>query len=174
MIRDDFVWNEAGRRLDKEEERKQNKEVEKGILEEIVTKVEIALNGTQNSAASKPDGISYRFIKTIKDTILGKKVLEEVARNLIKETISRKWQNSQVVIIPKPGKDHQKKKGWRPINLINCIGKLREKVVVDVFQGCGLLHKHQFGSVKGRSATEVALRTVTRVQQCLTKGGAVG
>ena len=58
--------------------------------------------------------------------------------------------------------------------MINCISKLEEKVVADVLQGCGLLHKHQFGSVKGRSATEAALRIVTRAQRCLAKGSAVG
>ena len=58
--------------------------------------------------------------------------------------------------------------------MINCIGKLGEKVVADELQDCGLLHKYQFGSVKGRSATEAALKTVTRAQRCLVKGGAVG
>ena len=77
----------------------------------MVTKVKIALNGTQNSSAPELDGISYRFIKMIKDTILRERMLEEVAKNLIKGIISRKWQNSQVVIIPKPGKNHQKKRG---------------------------------------------------------------
>ena len=47
-------------------------------------------------------------------------------------------------------------------------------MVAEVLQGCGLLHKHQFGSGKGRSATEAALKTVTRAQWCLAKGGAVG
>ena len=77
-------------------------------------------------------------------------------------------------MISKPRKDHEKTKGWRPINLINCISKLGEKVVADVLQGCSLLHKHQFGSVKGRSATKAALRIVTMVQRCLAKRGAVG
>ena len=58
--------------------------------------------------------------------------------------------------------------------MINCIGKLGEKVVADMLQSCGLLYKHQFRSVKGRSATEAALRTITRAQWCLAKGGAVG
>ena len=78
-----------------------------------------------------------------------------------------------MVMIPKPGKNHKKTKGWKPINLINGIGKLGKKVVADILQGCGLLHKHQFGSVKGRSATEVALKTVTRAQRCLAKEEAV-
>ena len=72
------------------------------------------------------------------------RLLEEVARNLIKGTIPREWQNSKVVMIPKPRKDHEKTKEWRPINLINCIGKLWENVVADVLQGCSLLYKHQF------------------------------
>jgi len=77
-------------------------------------------------------------------------------------------------MIPKPGKYHSKTKGWRPINLINYIGKLGEKVVADRLQESGLVHRHQFGSVKGRSATEVALRVVTRVQRCMVVEGAVG
>lgn len=77
-------------------------------------------------------------------------------------------------MIPKLEKKHEKTKRWRSINLINCIGKLGEKVVVEVLQGCELLHKHQFRSVKDRLAIEAALRTVTRAQRYLVKGEAVG
>ena len=38
-------------------------------------------------------------------------------------------------VIPKPNKDHKAAKGWRPINLINCIGKLAEKVVAVISGG---------------------------------------
>ena len=55
----------------------------------MVTKVETALSGTQNSSASRLDGISYRFIKMIKGTILGEILVEDVARNLINGTILR-------------------------------------------------------------------------------------
>ena len=48
--------------------------------------------------------------------------------------------------------------------MINCNGKLGEKVVAEELQGYGLLHKHQFRSVKERLAMEAALRTVTREQ----------
>ena len=164
LIRDHFFWNEEGRKLEEEEVRGDDKDMEGGALEKMIRKVEIALSGTQNSSATGLDDVSYRFIKTIKDTILREKILEEVVKDLIKRIISREWQNSKVVIIHKLGKDHEKMKGWRLINLINCIGKLEEKVVADVLQGYGLLHKHQFRSVKGRLASKVALRTVTRAQ----------
>jgi len=44
------------------------------------------------------------------------------------------WQHSKVVMITKPGKDLYKTKRWRPINLINCVRKLVEKVVVYVYR----------------------------------------
>jgi len=97
-----------------------------------------------------------------------------VVENLINGRIPKEWQHSKVVMIPKLVKDHSKTKGWRPINLINCIGKLGEKVVADRLQESGLLHRHQFGLVKGRSATEAALRVVTRAQRCMAAEGAVG
>ena len=57
--------------------------------------------------------------------------------------------------------------------MINCIGKIGEKVVADQLQEVGLLHWHQYGSVKGRSALEVVFRAVTRPQRCLARGGSV-
>ena len=140
----------------------------------MVKKVEKALNETQNRSAPGADGIGYRFIKTIKDTILREKIIEEVARNLLKRWTPKEWQNSRVVMISKPGKDHEKTKRWRLFNLINCMRKLEEKVVADELQGCSHFHKHQFGSVKERSAIEAALRTMARVQRCEGKGEAVG
>ena len=59
-------------------------------------------------------------------------MFEEVAKNLIKGITSREWQCSKVVMIPKLKKDHKNIKEWRPINLINYIGKLGEKMVAGV------------------------------------------
>ena len=163
LIKDHFMWNAEESMVEEvEEEMDDNEGVEESSMDDMLTGVETALSGTQNSSAPGPDGISYRFIKTIKGTVLGTSLLEEVAKNLIKGIIPKELQNSKVVIIPKPRKDHERTKGWRPINWINCISKLQKKVLAEVLQGCGLRHKHQFGSVKGRSATEAALSTVTR------------
>jgi len=132
------------------------------------------LSGTSNSSVLGPDGIGYRLIKMVIGTKLGDELIKEMVENLARGRIPVEWQNSKVVIIPKPGKDHNKTKGWRPINLINCIGKLGEKVVANRLQESGLLHSHQFGSVKRRSPTEAALRVVTKAQRCMARGGAVG
>ena len=130
---------------------------------ELEEKVRDALRGTSNRSAPGPDGIRYRFIKMVLDTKLGREVVQEVAESLKEGRIPEDWQLSKVVFIPKPNKVH---KGWRPINLINCIGKLAEKVVADEMQETGgeLFHKGQYGAVKGRSALEAMMRTLTRAR----------
>ena len=65
----------------------------------------------------------------------------------------------------KPGKDTTRAKAWRPINLINCIGKIGEKVVAGRLQAARLLHPLQFSSVKEKSAMDVVVRVVTKVQR---------
>ena len=85
----------------------------------------------------------------------------------------KEWQLSGVVFIPKANKDHKAAKGWRHINLINCIGKLAEKVVADELQK-GLVHKGQYESIKGRSALEAMTRALARAaQRTLATGGKV-
>ena len=142
-------------------------------VEELEEKVREALRGTSNRSAPGPDGISYRFIKTVLDTKLGEEVVREVAESLKEGRIPEAWQNSKVVFIPKPNKDHKAAKGWRPIKLINCVGKLAEKVVADELQEAELFHKGQFGGVKGRSALEAMTRVLTRAQRALSRGGQV-
>ena len=120
-------------------------EVERGCgysMEELEEKVREALRGTSNRLAPGPDGISYRFIKLVLDTSLGREIVQEVAESLKEGRIPKAWQNSKVVFIPKLDKDHKAAKGWRPINLINCIRKLAEKVVANELQGAGYLLSH--------------------------------
>ena len=76
LIRDHFVWKEDGRKVEEEKEEAEEEEVDRETVKEIVKKVENILSRRQNSSASRPDSISYRFIKTIKNTTLGEKLLE--------------------------------------------------------------------------------------------------
>ena len=82
----------------------------------------------------------------------------------------------RVVFIPKPGRDLTVARNWRPLNLINCVEKLGEKVVADRIQDYGdeLFHRLQYGSVRGRSAVDVLYRSVVRARACMDGGGSVG
>ena len=102
--------------------------------------------------------------------------MDEVVDNLVAGVIPPAWREMRVVFIPKPGRDLTLTKSWRPLNLINCVGKLGEKVIADWFQDFGeeLFHHLQFGSVQGRSAVEVLCRSVVRARRSLDVGGGVG
>jgi len=78
-------------------------------MEELVRK---ALVGTSNRSAPGPNGIRYKLIKQVLDLKLGSELIGEVAENLINGRIPKEWQHSKVVMIPKPGKDNGKTKGW--------------------------------------------------------------
>ena len=96
-----------------------------------------ALGRTNNGSASGPDGISYKLIKAVRDTRLGQELVGEVVDNLVSGVITPLWREMKVVFIPKPGRDLTLTKSWRPLNLINCVGKLGEKVVADRIQDFG-------------------------------------
>ena len=87
LIRHHFVWNEEERLTEEQAEEGKTERVEAGSLQGMMRRVETALSGIQNSSAPGPGGISYRFIKAIKDTTLVDRILEVVAKNLIKGTI---------------------------------------------------------------------------------------
>ena len=79
----------------------------------------------------------------------------------------------RVVLITKPGRDLTRTKSWRPINLINCVRKLGEKVVADALQDIDLLYGKQFGGVKSRLALEAVFRSVVKAKRCMAKAGEV-
>ena len=64
-------------------------------------------------------------------------LLGEVVSALRGGYIPDRWRDMRVVLITKPGRDLTQTKICRPLNLINCIGKLGEKVVADKIQGEG-------------------------------------
>ena len=139
-------------------------------------RVRDALSGTNNNSGASPDGVGYRLIKAIRDTRLGNELLGQGVSVLRGGYIPSRWRDMRVVLIPKPGRNLTQTKNWRPLNLINCIGKLGEKVVADRIQkeGSSILHHQQYGSVRGRSAVNVLYKSKVKVRQCLQNGGLVG
>ena len=144
--------------------------------DELECSVRMALGGTKNGSAPGLDGISYRLIKAVRDTRLGEEVIEEVVDSLWRGIIPDAWRQTRVVFIPKPSRDLTLARNWRPLNLINCIGKLGEKVVADriLDYGNGLFHRLQYGSVRGRSAIDVLYKSVVKERNCMESGGSVG
>ena len=135
-----------------------------------------ALGKTKNRSAPGPDGISYRWIKAVRDTRLGRELIDDVVDNLWRGVIPVAWRQMSVVFITKPGRDLSVARNWRPLNLINCVGKLGEKVMADRIQDYGdeLFHRLQYGSVRGRLAVDMLYRSVLKARTCMDRGGSVG
>lgn len=68
LIRDHSEWEAKGRKLKKKEEQEDTKEQRERNGKKMGKEVWEAQRKTCNTLVSKPDGISYRFIKTLKDT----------------------------------------------------------------------------------------------------------
>ena len=104
---------------------------------------------------------------------LGEGVMKDIAESLLEGRTPLRWREMRVVLIPKLGRDLTRTKSWRPINLINYIGKLGEKVVADAFQDAVLLHRKQFAGVKSRLAIEAVFKAVVKAKRCMARGGEV-
>jgi hypothetical protein len=77
------------------------------------------------------------------------------------------WKHARVIFILKPGKDPSLPSSYRPISLLDTIGKLFEKILLSrIFSeasGRGLLRDEQFGFRPKHSTTVQLARLVERV-----------
>ena len=121
-------------------------------------RVRRALMKTRNNSAPGPDGVMWRLLKAIKDTRLGRVVLDDVGQmtELSNGYYGEdEWRSMTMVMILKPGKDHSKVKGWRPIVLLNTVSKLADKVIAQLLgKRKELFHKRAFAGRKGRGAID--------------------
>ena len=122
-----------------------------------------ALRPTANSSAPGPDHVTWRHVKlalSLPDTdaallaIFNRICLTGIWPSCFKDSIS--------VIIPKLNKpDYSIPKAYRPIALLNTMGKLLTKILANRLQHdaaqYGLLHREQFGGIQGHSTIDAGL-----------------
>ena len=141
-----------------ESERRDHGTRKVALKAETKTAVRRALSKTKNTLAPGPDGVTWKLLKMIKDTRLGEAVLEDVgmmAQLDLGYYGEAEWRDMVMVMIPKPGKDHSKVKGWRPIVLLNVVGKLADKVIAqELGKRRELFHERAFAGRKGRGAID--------------------
>jgi len=87
----------------------------------------------------------------------------------------RFWKEAKGVVLPKPNKpDYGVAKSYRVITLLNCLGKVVEKVAANaIAEECErsqLLHDGQFGCRKRRSAIDAVGRLMKRVEEAWGRG----
>ena len=119
------------------------------------------LKRCKNKSAAGEDGISYVMLKK-----LPKRVLQYLAKifnaSLKIGYFPQAWKSAKVTMVPKPGKDKNEAKNWRPISLLSCLGKLFERIVTNRLTGYlemnNLLSPFQSGFRKGRMTAEQLFR----------------
>jgi ribonuclease HI len=128
-----------------------------------VTNEEIdnALKGTSNTSAPGLSGLNYKVLKWAQTSCTWQfnSVIEASVRLGFHHSF---WKSSLVVAIPKPNKkDYSLPRSHRPIQLIECLGKLVEKVVTKrlIFDigKYNLMPFNQFGGRSNASCLDAAL-----------------
>ncbi|KAF8689725.1 hypothetical protein AX14_003194 [Amanita brunnescens Koide BX004] len=135
-----------------------------------------ALRPTTNSSAPGPDHVTWRHLKlalSIPDTDAA---LVRLYNNVCREGIwPSHFKDSYSVIIPKPNKpDYTIPKAYRPIALLNTMGKLLTKILANRLQHDaaehGLLHRDQFGGIKKHSTIDAGLALMDFISEHRERG----
>lgn len=79
------------------------------------------------------------------------------------------WKMSQIILIPKPGKDITQTTSYRPISLLSILSKVYEKLLLSIIIAYANEHniipQHQFGFRKKHSTIEQVHRIVTLIRE---------
>ena len=130
--------------------------------------VQDAIRGLKVGKAPGPDGIPNRALKHLPFSVVS---LLVVLFNAILRTqyFPAAWKHARVFSVLKPGKDPALPSSYRPISLLNTIGKLFEKILLSriLFEvsGRGLLRHEQFGFRPKHSTALQLARLVERVSR---------
>lgn len=114
----------------------------------------LAVQKLKDGKAPGLDQIPSEAIKIL--TSIDPMYLCSVLDKLLKEeTFPSEWKNAKLVLIPKPRKNKSSPTAYRPICLLNTLGKLYEHIILaklkDEIERTGGLSEHQHGFRKGRS-----------------------
>ena len=83
------------------------------------------------------------------------------------------WKRQQLILLPKPGKPPGDPSSYRPICLLDTLGKLLERVInsrlLEYVEGEGGLADTQYGFRKGRSTVDAISRVVAMADKALKR-----
>lgn len=130
--------------------------------------IETALFAQAPNKAPGPDGIkTIALQKAWKQVPTFRRRLKQLIRSSLRNGyFPRIHRTGRTLIIPKPGKDPSQVKSYRPITLLNTMGKLMEKIVQKRLYHivCHHLPPNQFGSRPGYSAPDALAKLVSEIE----------
>lgn len=149
-----------------------------------------ALAGTSDSSAPGPDCIGWHWLKRIlaqggsaappqQQTPHSQSSAEPVVAFfnacVVHSVQPDVFKVSKTVVIPKPNKpDYSRAKAYRPIVLLNCLGKLFEKMLARRLQfdgqKMGIMHPCQFGGTMQHGTVDAGQQLVHNIKQAWRLG----
>ena len=129
---------------------------------------------SSSSKAPGPDGLGFECLKTAYTAI--PEYFHSLFEVLIRAGYHPKiWREATIVIIKKAGKpDYSAPKAYRPISLLNCLGKISEKIMAThlahMAEKYNLLDRLQIGGRPKRSAVDAAMYLPTLIDEGNKKG----
>ncbi|KAF8671903.1 hypothetical protein AX14_005635 [Amanita brunnescens Koide BX004] len=128
-----------------------------------VSEINDMLRLTSNCSVPGPDNVSWHHLKAIFDIEHVSASICLMFNNICDTGVWPRWfKESTSIIIPKPKKtDYMLPKAYRPIALLNTLGKLLTKVIANRLQfdagAHSLLHEGQCGSVQKHATIDAGL-----------------
>lgn len=137
------------------------------IPDVTIEEVKAAAQKLKNRKAPGPDGIPPEIVKIVisefPDTI--RKTVDGIFKTGIFPT---EWKVGRLVLVKKPGKDEEEPTSYRPLCLLDTMGKVAEHIIaariVNQLEQTRNLSKWQFGFRKGKSTVD-AIKEVVEVAE---------
>jgi hypothetical protein len=116
--------------------------------------------------ATGPDGIQNIILQHLPRSVL--KLIAIIFNiSLALKYFPAQWKIAKIIMLPKPGKDHSSPLNYRPICLLNSLGKVFEKIILKrlnfQLRELNLIRNDQYGFKSGHSTTHALLRNVERI-----------
>ena len=118
----------------------------------------------RKNTAPGDDQVSYKILKQLPDNIADN-LCQLIQKSLKRGKIPTCWKKAKVCMLPKPGKNHNNSKNYRPLSLTSCIGKLGEIIVKEhLIKHCEDidLFRNTQGAYRRRRSTVNNLLCLTR------------
>src|SRR5437588_4027824 len=128
-----------------------------------------AIISSSSTKAPGPDGLGFECIKMAYRAIPD--YFDTLYEVLLRYGYHPKaWREATIVIIKKNGKpDYSAPKAYRPISLLNCLGKISEKIMATrlahMAEKHHLLQNLQIGGRPKRSAVDAAMFLTTKIDE---------
>jgi ribonuclease HI len=136
--------------------------------------VDLALRSTSNTSAPGASGMGYKALRWAW-SLCPNEILATLQMGLFHGIHHPRWKSSVTVAIPKPNKpSYSDPKAYRPIQLLECLGKLMEKVVAkrityDISK-YEIVPFEQFGGRSSSSCIDAGLSLVHDIESSWKRG----